>query len=443
MPLWEQKQAIFKRLGYTPSIEQEKVHRSDSRIRLIAGGARAGKSLLSAQEYLGRFWETPLLWLVGADYNRTVAEFHYICAGFQKLGIDFEATKQIDPGEIRAAGGFRVATRSAKDPRKLAAEAPNGIIGCEASQLDYETFLRLQERVAETRGWVLLAGTFESSLGYFPELFTRWQLPNVDQAQSFSLPTWSNLKVFPGGRQDPEILRLERIMPPEMFLERCGGVPCPPQGRVFVEFANTMHTGIGGPYEFDPTQPVYLWIDPGYATAYAVLAAQIRQDHAWIVDEVFERGLVTSEIIKICQQKSWWCNVTGGAIDIAAKQHQAMPAPVEIWGREGRVNLVAKKVEIRDGIERIKTYLIVNPLTNQPMLHINAKCRGIISEFGGCENPVTGQTQVYSWRKDSDNNVIGEVPEDKNNHACKALGYGLVSRFGYSSMRRKARVQQF
>ena len=173
MITWEQKKLIFDKLGYYPSVEQEALHQDESRIRLVAGGERAGKSLLSANEYLSRFWETPLLWLVAADYGRTKAEFDYICDGFDKLGINYSATKQVDPGEINAQGGLRIVTKSASDSRKLAMEAPDGIIGCEASQLDYESFLRIRGRIAEKRGWLLLSGTFESSLGYYPELFTR------------------------------------------------------------------------------------------------------------------------------------------------------------------------------------------------------------------------------------------------------------------------------
>ncbi len=442
MPLKEQRDAIFVKLGYYPSPEQAAFHDDPSRFKLAAGGERGGKSKVVACDYLGKFWETPLLWLVGADYARTGPEFTYICEGFAKLGIDFEATKQLDPGVITARG-FTIVTKSAKDPRTLASVAPSGIIVCEASQIDYESFLRLRGRLSEKRGWMDMSGTFESSLGWYPELYTRWQLPNADDGHSFSLPTWANKAIFPGGRNDPEILAMERLMPHDFFMERCGGVPCPPKGRVFSEFTVTMHTGLGDSYEFDPALPVQIWVDPGYATAYSVLAVQFRNDHVWVVDEVFERGLVTSEIIKVCKQRPWWKNVSGGAIDIAARQHQAMPAPAEIWSQEAHVFLQSKRVEIRDGIERIKTYLVVNPLTNQPLLHINAKVRGLISEMGGCENPITGQSGVYSWRKDREDRIIGEVPEDANNHACKALAYGLVSKFGYTGLHRRQGVQQF
>lgn len=789
MPNDEQQRFIFDKLKYRPSSEQWDIHKSKSRIRLVAGGERGGKSKSSANDLLSRFYEGQLYWLVAADYERTRAEYDYICEGLDKLGWNYTATKHVDPGCIDVAGGFTIETKSAKDPRKIAMKAPDGILGCEASQLDYETFLRLRGRIAEKRGWMLLSGclagdsliptskgllniseivgtvthpldditvptflgkakaslafyngaypttkvsfdkgfalegtpdhkiiaktkegtewvtlenlkvgqlvpivfgtnlygtkhydleetylagvyiaegswerakgtrrgvgritftnteehiinllkkrsftswdgrhwrksdkrlakffkfiqinpewkahtkevprniresdrktqvaflqglfdgdgtatnravslrtvsnklakqvqamllnigvigcltegyykssydgqkryicdltiydskrfanlvgfqlqrkqekaltkrkpkfirnqkafgdkllgnsvfwvkvkakevgfnqsydlhiplghcyiangiwvhnTFESSLGWYPELYQRGLAGNDEGLQSFSLPTWSNLAIYPGGREDPEIKSLEAASSEEWFLERYGGKPCPPKGRVIHEFQTHIHTGTGDAFEFDPTEMVYIWIDPGYAHFYAVEVAQKKGDEIYIVDEIFEKGLVTDEIITICKQKPWWNRVIGGAIDIAGTQHQAMAAPTEIWARHAGVGLRSQRVKIEDGIERMKSLLKVNPLTGRPALFINSKCKGLISEMGGCPNPHTGQTAVYRWRMDREGNIIGDVPEDKNCDAVKATIYGLVDLVGYSMIKKKPKV---
>jgi hypothetical protein len=290
---------------------------------------------------------------------------------------------------------------------------------------------------------MLASGTFESSLGWYPEMFLRGQVPNELGLVSFSIPTWTNKSMYPGGRDDPEIKHLEKIMSPEWFMERFAGTPCPPKGLVFSEFRNNIHVGIGGDFEFDPARDVYLMIDPGYQTAYSVLAAQKRGEELYLVDEVYERGIVTSDIIKVCMQRPWWGRVCGGASDVAATQHQGMPAPTEIWAREGHVSLSSRKVMIRDGVEAVKRYLIVNPITGRPLLHINAKCKGLLSEMGGCPNPIDGQTKVYTWKQDSSGNVIGDTPEDKNNHSCKALAYGIVNWLGFSPRTRTTNIIKF
>jgi hypothetical protein len=448
MPNREQIDFILKGIGLDLTEEQAPIIYCPNREILVAGGERAGKSRVSSAFLSTRIPYGKLSWMVAADYERNRGEFDDVCEDLTKLGIGFEASKRIDPGEIIVEGGIHIVTKSAKDPRQLAVKPPDGILINEASQVDYETYLRCRGRVMEKRGWLLMSGTFESSLGWYPEMFGRGQTKSEDELVSFSLPTWSNVKIFPGGRQDPEILRIERMSSRDWFLERYGGVPCPPKGRVFEEFSMKLHVGTGDLYDLDPAQPVYLWVDPGYAAAYAVLVVQIRGDEVFIVDEIFESKFVTEDIVKIAASRPWWKQVIGGAIDIAATQHQATIPVAEIWMNEGKrlgcpILLQSQKVGIRDGIERTKTYLLVNPATGKTKLHINAKCKGLISELGGCPNPLTNQSAVYSWKIDREGRVVGDVPDDKNNHATKALSYGLVNKFGYSTYQKRDKVKFF
>ena len=52
-------------------------------------------------------------------------------------------------------------------------------------------------------------------------------------------------------------------------------------------------------------------------------------------------------------------------------------------------------------------------------------------------NPFDGQTRAYRWKTDRDGNIVGDTPEDKNNHGVKAVVYGLVDRFGYAYLDHK------
>ena len=440
--LQRRKAEIFNRLGYEPTQTQAVVHLDEHRLRLVAGGERGGKSLLAAMELAGRFYEDNLYWLVGADYERTKPEFDYLADAFEKLGLLVSATKQVNPGLIILVGGIEIETKSAQDPRKLGMRAPRGILACEAAQLDVDTYQRLVARLAEKRGWMLMIGTFEGSLGWYPELYNRWRVENPEGGRSFSLPTWSNLKVFPGGRTDIAIAQAEAAMSKERFQERFAGVPCPPSGRVFTEFQVTLHVK---PQTFDTSTDVILWVDPGYAGAYAVEAVQIRADTVHIIDEIYERGLVTEQIIQIAQMRPWWNRVTSGVVDIAGTQHQAMPAVSEIWLKQARLSLKVNKVGINEGIERLKTFLVPHPITGQPHIFIDPKAKGLISELGGGPNPFTGQTAVFSWKMDRSGVIVGTTPEDKNDHAIKAVIYGLVDRFGYATAKGKqvARVKVF
>ena len=142
-------------------------------------------------------------------------------------------------------------------------------------------------------------------------------------------------------------------------------------------------------------------------------------------------------------QRPWWQAVRGGAIDIASTQHNAMAAPIEVWGEETSVFLHGKRISINDGTERLKRFLKVSPIeNNRPNIVFDPRCVGVLSELGHCENPFSGQTQVYSWKMDREGNIVGNQPEDKFNHGVKALIYWLVDKYGYVSLKRRSVAQK-
>ena len=423
---------LYDKVGFVPTKEQSVILNSQHRFNLVAGGEQAGKSMIASKYLLARFLETDgkgLFWLVAADYERTRAEFTYLAEDFEKLGMIKDISKRVDPGHITLVDGTLIETKSAKDPRTLAMKAPNGIIGCEASQLDLETFFRLRGRCAPRRAWMFLGGTFEGSLGWYPQMYTAWAAGAEPDARAFSLPSYTNTHLYPGGIHDPEIQKLRDASSDDFFLERIEGKPSPPRGLVFPEFRPDMH--IDDKIEYDPDLPVHIWMDPGYAGAYAVEVVQVVGEQLRVIDEIYEQGLVTDEIIDIAKSRVWWKNVQFGVIDVAGNQHQAMAAPAEVWLDQSGLFLSSQKIRINDGTERLKGWLKVDSKTHAPRIVFSPKCRGVLSEFGAIASPLDGQTRAYRWKLDRDGNIVGEAPEDKNNHGVKALIYGLIDRFGY------------
>jgi hypothetical protein len=68
-----------------------------------------------------------------------------------------------------------------------------------------------------------------------------------------------------------------------------------------------------------------------------------------------------------------------------------------------------------------------------------------LSEFGAISSPFDGQDRPYRWKTDREGNIVGQNPEDKNNHGIKATIYGIVDRHGYarSQNRSKFKVKRF
>jgi hypothetical protein len=413
------------------SNEQSALIYCNEREILGGGGERAGKSFVAGKYLSTRFWTGDLFWIAGLDYDRCHAEFEYTLQDMQALDLvdnDSVHMPQHAQWTMQLKTGAIIKTWSLQDWLKVGSEAPDGIIVCEIAQISQQQYNRLTDRTAEKRGWLCGTGTFETSLGWYPEKWKLYQLP-AQSGKSFSLPSWSNLRVYPQGINDPEIIRLKTqyASQPDYFNERFGGIPCPPHGLVFPEFRNAIHVREMSILD----APVYLWIDPGYDGAYAVEVVQITADTVNVVDEIYERGLVTEQIIDVCMQRPWWRLVAGGAVDIAARQHQAMPAVAEVWQSKAKLSLTSNRVEEAQGRDRLHTFLTVNPIDHQPRLFIAPHCKGVLSEFGACPNPHTGTAEVYRWKEDRQGNVIGSAPDDRNNHGIKAIIYGLIAKFGY------------
>ena len=306
-----------------------------------------------------------------------------------------------------------------------------GILGCEASQIDLESYLRLVARTAPHRAWLFLTGTMESSMGWYPQLRRAWAVGQADKA-AFSLPSYSNHYLYPGGANDPEILRMKAETPDDFFMERVEGIPCPPTGLVLGEFEFDKHVSLDCAYV--PNLPVSIWYDPGYDHAAALEAAQYVDGQIRVFDEIYERGKTVDEIIDVVTTKQWWPDVKHGVIDVSGTYHGGQQTPIaEVWLNRTGLYMHGNKVPINDGTARLKSFLKINPINHKPGIVFSPTCLGVLSELGSGVNPIDKQMHVYKWDTDREGNTVGKVPHDRWNDAIKAVIYGLVDRFGYVS----------
>lgn len=438
---------LFKKVGFEPTgEEQARILRMRRRFKAVAGGEQAGKSRIAGEDFLLHWMEDgaehpgePLLyWLVAADYERTRAEFGYIEEELRALGLPVDTSKRVDPGfiEVKFQGDLkptlRIETKSSKDPRTLAMFAPNGIIICEASQVDLDTYMKCLARVAPRKGWIFLSGTYESSLGWFPGIIAAWAHGDKEEA-SFALPSPTNIHRYPLGENDPEILRLKRNSSDGFFMERIMGIAAPPKGMVFTEFRPDVHIR---DIPYNPDLPLYIWEDPGYGHAHAIELAQIHEGgHVHVFDEIFEQGITTESLIQddpFCMHRIWWKNPNKKLVidPNYANQHPAQQSIAELWLKLTGLAAFGTKISINDGTERLKNFLKPNPITGRPRITFSPHCKGVLSEVGAYPNPFDGQTKVYSWEMDREGNVIGDKPRDRYNDGLKAVIYGICEEYG-------------
>ena len=435
MEWMEKAKDMLGLLNLTLSPEQGGVFWNPGRVRIVAGGEGSGKSFLGALSSIIRtsaeqanqgFEGTQYGWIIGADFEdaneeiKQARDFAITLGIYDRVRSSFP-TAQDSQKILALKTGVIMKTVSAYDPTKLGREEPDFIVGCEVSRWETEAWLRAYGRLARKfpRAWGIFTGSFETSVGWFPEVWKQGQGANELDIVSFSLPSWSNPVRYPGGRADPAIIQQEKVSTPERFMERFGGRPAPPRDAVLPEFRPTLH--VAPDLELDTKQPVYLFIDPG-THVYAVLFVQLINGEARVIDEVYAHGWTHAQVTSACMNKEAWKYVREGVMDVAGRQnHSGLGTPQAAWFNETGLTIRSQYCKVEQTVERLRSILSVNPISGKPYLRIHPRCRGIISEMGGTASPVEGGG---IWR------MKGGFPDNHNDHSCKALGYGLIAHLG-------------
>ena len=415
-----------------------------TRFFVICGGERSGKSFISAVMAAllmqPQNWEEPeksepdLGWIIGPDYKQARAEFQYIADMLDRIGwVTSRSTPEnpTSPHSLTTAWNFRLETKSANDLRKIASQPPRFIVQAEAAQQPYEAWLKSRARVAQKRGHVILSGTLERGLPWYGDMLQRWKAPNPEEGASISIPTWENLVEFPGGWNDPEIQSLRMSLPEDMFWERFGAEPRKSTNLVVPEFDYVTHVR---EIEPNPDLPVELWIDPG-KNAYAVLFVQIVGPNAYVLDRVYRRAAIAYDVIPEVMANPLFELVkknhgSHGVIDIAGKHQYGLPSHVEVWREEAGVILRSNYVHQDIGRDVVRYRLKAkNEQTGEPLLQFNSIIGDATSPDGEAAD-VLAEFHLWKWRDYNPSSSEPLRPIDANNHAIKALGYGLYDKYG-------------
>lgn len=421
-PTHAQKQTVFERVGYEPNEAQRPIHADTPDLLQIVGAEGAGKSRVTAEELVACVPWCELVYIVGQTYENTHREFEYMVASMFRVGMVHEreiSQPQRAAWRMTTRTGCRVDTLSVeKGAASIIAkgEEPDIIALVEAGRIrSYSVLLASVRRVTRSSGRVILSGTLVDDFGWYASLVDELTpAGNPWRGTTYSLPAWTNTTVYAGGREDPEIQRLEAILPPDEFARTVAARRVPSRALVFAEFSYHEHVR---PCPFDPALPVTLWIDPGfYPSAYAVLPVQFHGREAWQIDEVYLYQHTHDQVIEVCKKRPWWPKVEDAVIDFAGRQHHAQQSAAEVWGALAGLYPRSQPVGILDGIMRHRTFL--------------SDAGGKIYHDPGCTQTLREYKQ-YKRPTDVDGNPTDDVPVDANNHAMKAIAYGLVDKFGF------------
>src|SRR5574341_1945379 len=83
------KYKFFADCGYTPHPKQDEVHRSEARFRVIAAGARGGKSMLAGAEIAFTLLQpNKRVWCVATQYELADKEFDWALHFLSKIEVN-------------------------------------------------------------------------------------------------------------------------------------------------------------------------------------------------------------------------------------------------------------------------------------------------------------------------------------------------------------------
>lgn len=447
-------QALFRELKYTPHQGQRKIHRSTARHRVNDAGRRFGKSMMGGHEltllamqayhqqaYLKDVGQQKRIWVVGPNYDDAEREFRVLWNDVKRLELPKD-----HPGSYYTAGQagahtlslwentFIVECRSADHPDSLDGEGLDFIILAEAAKMKRSVWTKyLRPSLADKRGGTLWNSTPEGK-NYFYDAWQRGQDPKQTAWASWKHPSWVNDIIFPGGRNDPEILAMEEEMSAIKFQQEAGAEFSEYVGRVFGDWDEELHVQN---ISYDPKLPLYGAVDYGYTNPNVWLALQVDEwDNVYVIGEYYESG---KDATDFADDMDRW--------PLARKAVAFYPDPAS----PGDTRILEKKLKVRakgstggelkHRLEYIRRWLKPGPAhapeeKQKPKLFVDRSCKNLIREFDSYRYP--------DDPGDDSDKKPREEPLKKDDHTPEALGRFFRGYYGAPGTDRKrgARVSR-
>lgn len=448
------KDVYFEKTEYTPHNGQRKIHYDNTRHRILSNGRRWGKTLVGGKEaetmaFVKNFLNEPMKgWIIGPEYPDCEKEFRVVYNTFRKLGIDQVSTKflsNVESGNMRihTKWGFDLQCRSARHPESLVGEGLDFVLLVEAGRHHRRMFTEyIRPALSDKRGWSMMSGVPEvasdSSLLYWA--YERGQDPTKLQWNSWRMPSWTNNIVFPGGRNDPEILEAEDDLTEDEFRRQYGGEFVERIGRVMSQWDDEVN--LVEDLEYNPHWPLYVALDYGYTNDWVWLWIQVDPfNNVYVIGEqrwqMKDTEEVCDEILELHNSGTGLWTLLNRVVCIYAPP--AEPSDTSIVRRK-----LGRSVQTNTGGEINDRDRMTNSLLKQRPAHLPDdhpdKRPQLVCNRERCSALAWEMRTGYRWPEHkSETKNASENPLDKDNHGPEALGRFVKGHMEAKSDRRTAR----
>lgn len=428
------KEKYFAKIDYQPHARQILFHESKARFKIPVCGRRFGKTFMGAREV------EPLLmvpnknvWIVGPTYDLGEKEFRIIWNDMiVKLGLGRE--REVKKGFNKRSGvmfiefpwNTRIEVRSADRPETLVGDALDYVIMSEAAKHTKETWDRfIRPALTDRKGSATFSTTPEGQ-NWIHDLWQLGRNPLFPEYESWRFPSWENNVIYPGGREDSEILLLERTMPYEWFQQEIAADFTSFMGKIYSEWDEQVHVQ---PQKFNPAWKNYIAFDWGFVNPMAAVEFQVDpmdRVHVWRLHyKSYTRLEVFLNEMREREQPE------GYHIDLCFGDAADPEATATVCEKFGPcISDPLSKDNWREGIDLVKRFLMTQTIGeedeygtphDEPWLLVDPSCGDLIREFNN-----------YRSASGSTGNKPRNPREDAqkyDDHALDALRYGIMHIF--------------
>lgn len=438
------KPGYYANIGYRPHPGQQEIHYTPARFKVVSNGRRWGKTLFGAREAEPNCFVPSMItgqpqlgWVVGPQYTDADKEFGLVYDSLRKAGVDRDSVKflrNVDSGNlhIKTNWGFELIGKSAAKPESLVGDGLDFVLMVEAGRHRRRTWGQfIRPTLSDKRGWALFTGVpegkSENSLLY--ALYQRGLTPRAQARgwRSWKMPSWTNTVVFPGGRNDPEILDAEDDLTKDEFDRQYGAEFSEKTGVVMKEWDDDLHIG---DFSYEPSWRTFMSVDYGFTNPFVVLIIQEGPfGELRVIWEKAYRHLDTEEVALDVQTS------IPGLVRACEALYPDPAEPDDTRTMERKLHIPAYAntggpLKIRLGLIRRalkprNSYLPLGHPERIPTLMVDRSCTGLAWEMReGYKWPERKSDMKPSVKSDSEN------PMDKDNHHVEALGRFFRGRFG-------------
>lgn len=380
----EEKAEEFRLLGHTPHEKQRIMHECDARFIVCGGGRRGGKTHFAVMETLALARRRPysLIYIVAPTKKLLAPFWEKMKEVIETRGIIL--TRDVDSQQekiVELENHSEIVGISAEMDIQLVGRGLDFVVIDEAAMISDETWeKRLRPALTDKRGGGIMIGSLEGQNWYYERLQAvkeatakGIELPWESRWEGFEFATWDNTAVFEGFN-DPEIQEaLASAVDKATFWEQYGAQARESKRLVLPEYSKKIHPADWARY--DPDLPVWIAIDPGESSAYAMLVFQEIYDcpcwqlagipgtpqnlpHILVVDEFYQKLGITEDAIYYARNQPWFRDLKSrgwGYVDVTNAEGEARR-----WREKGvRINKVHKSSKdfSKTSIDFYRTFL--------------------------------------------------------------------------------------